>query len=62
MKPYNVTNDETEEFEFRKVQAIMGDLSFCVILPKKYALELGISKGDYVKIFRKQDNIIIQRA
>ena len=62
MKLVDVTNDQPDEYEFRKVQAIMGDLSFCVVLPKKFAIDLELTKGDYVKIFQKQHSIVIQKA
>ena len=38
--------------EYRKIQGLVGDQSFCVVLPKKYALDLGISKGDFVKVIQ----------
>lgn len=43
--------------EYRKVQGIVGESSFSVILPKSYAVSLGIGKGDFVKVH--QDNKIV---
>jgi anaerobic selenocysteine-containing dehydrogenase len=38
------------EKQYRKIQGILGDQSFSVVLPKHYAQSLGIAKGDYVKV------------
>lgn len=32
--------------EVRKVQALQGERSLTVVLPKEFATELGIAKGD----------------
>ena len=48
--------------EYRKIQGLVGDQSFCVVLPKKYALDLGISKGDFVKVIQVGNKIIIEKA
>jgi hypothetical protein len=37
-----------ESLEYRKVQGIVGEQSFSVVLPKRYAVDLGIGKGDYI--------------
>jgi AbrB family looped-hinge helix DNA binding protein len=48
--------------ELRKVQGIVGDTSFSVVLPKHIASEAGIGKGDYVEFFREGDRIILQKT
>jgi antitoxin component of MazEF toxin-antitoxin module len=48
------------KIHFRKVQGILGDQSFSLVLPKIYALNLGISKGDYVKVTLEDNRIIIE--
>jgi hypothetical protein len=48
--------------EYRKVQAILGDISFNVVLPKKYSLALGIKKGDFVKVIHYDKRLIIEKA
>ena len=48
--------------EYRKVQGIIGQQSFSIILPKAYAINLGIGKGDFVKVRLEEDCIIIQKA
>jgi len=48
--------------EFRKVQGIVGEHSFSVVLPKKYAVDLGIGKGDFVKVHQQEGRIVIEKA
>jgi len=48
--------------EFRKIQGLVGDCSFSVVLPKDFALDLGIEKGDYVKVYKENNKIIIEKA
>jgi len=44
------------------VQGIVGESSFSVILPKSYAVSLGIGKGDFVKIHEQNQKIVIEKA
>jgi mRNA-degrading endonuclease RelE of RelBE toxin-antitoxin system len=48
--------------EYRKIQGIVGELSLSVVLPKYYAIRLGIGKGDFVKIHQEEHRIIIEKA
>jgi AbrB family looped-hinge helix DNA binding protein len=48
--------------EFRKVQGIVGESSFSVVLPKQIATEAGIRKGDYVEFFIEGNRIVLQKA
>jgi bifunctional DNA-binding transcriptional regulator/antitoxin component of YhaV-PrlF toxin-antitoxin module len=50
------------DYEFRKVQGLVGESSFSIILPKSYAIHLGISKGDFVKVREEENKIIIEKA
>ena len=50
------------EYQYRKIQPILGGISFCVVLPKRYAIGIGLAKGDYVKVRQEKDCIIIQKA
>jgi antitoxin component of MazEF toxin-antitoxin module len=52
----------TKNFEYRKVQGLIGETSFSIILPKQYATNIGIGKGDFVKVHQEEDKIIIERA
>jgi hypothetical protein len=52
----------SSDYEYRKIQSIVGEHSFSVVLPKSYAINLGIGKGDFVKVFLVADKIIIEKA
>ena len=46
-----------EKTEYRKIQGIMRDHSLGVILPKSYAINLNLTKGDFVRsISSKPEN------
>ena len=47
---------------YRRVQALVGEKSFLISLPKLYDLELGIKKGDNVKVSLDDSRIIIEKA
>ena len=47
---------------YRRVQGIVGESSFSVILPKSYAVGLAIGKGDFVKVYRQDNKIIMEKA
>jgi hypothetical protein len=48
--------------EYRKVQGLVGETSFSVVLPKSFAIALGIGKGDFVKVHTEDKKIIVERA
>jgi len=48
--------------ENRKIQGLVGEQSFSVVLPKFYAIHLGISKGDFVKVSQEENKIILEKA
>jgi formylmethanofuran dehydrogenase subunit D len=51
-----------QQVEYRKIQAGVGDYSLSFVLPKKIANDLGIGKGDYVKVSQQHGGILIQKA
>jgi hypothetical protein len=51
-----------DTYEIRKVQGLLGEQSFSVILPKIYATNIGIRKGDFVKVRQEGAKIIIEKA
>ena len=53
---------ELKNPQFRKIQGLVGESSFSIVLPKSYAVELGISKGDFVKVYRNGNKIIVEKA
>ncbi len=48
--------------EYRKVQGLVGESSFSFVLPKSYAVHLGISKGDFVKVYCRDNKLIVEKA
>ncbi|MGC2570111.1 MAG: AbrB/MazE/SpoVT family DNA-binding domain-containing protein [Candidatus Nitrosopolaris sp.] len=47
---------------YLRIQGFVGEQSFSVVLPKSYAIHLGISKGDFVKVREEQNRIVIEKA
>lgn len=47
--------------EYRKIQGIMGTHSYSLILPKQYAIEIGLSKGDYVRVRKVDKKLIVEK-
>ena len=58
----NENREFTKELEYRKVQGLVGEQSFSIVLPKTYAVNLGIQKGNFVKVFQNDNKIIIEKA
>lgn len=50
----------SQSYQYRKVQGLIGDTSFSIILPKQYAINLGIGKGDFVKVREDDGKIVIE--
>jgi hypothetical protein len=55
-------NPVIDRYEYRKIQPIVGGISFSVILPKSDAINLGLGKGDFVKVRQDGLRIIIEKA
>jgi hypothetical protein len=49
------------EKEMRKIQGLVGEHSFTVVFPKRYANDMGIMKGDWVSITKQDGAIIIRK-
>lgn len=47
---------------YRRIQGLVGEQSFSLVLPKQYAVNLGIRKGDFVKVRQEEHKIIIEKA
>lgn len=59
------TDEENEPkipISYRKIQGIVGEQSFSIILPKAFATSLEIGKGDFVKVCLEGQRITIQKA
>ena len=57
---YNISN--TEKPDVRKIQAIHGETTFVLVIPKDFAERLKIAKGDYVKCFIADDSLVVKKA
>ncbi|MGB9169469.1 MAG: AbrB/MazE/SpoVT family DNA-binding domain-containing protein [Nitrososphaeraceae archaeon] len=53
---------EKNKLEYRKIQALVGENSVFCVLPRSYAQNLGIEKGDFVKMYQINNQIIIEKA
>jgi len=53
---------EKTQNQYRKVQGLVGESSFSVVLPKQFANSIGIGKGDFVKIRQDGIRIIIEKV
>jgi len=51
-----------QNYEYRKVQGLIGETSFSIILPKTYALSLEIGKDDLIKVRQEEGRIVIEKA
>ena len=59
-KIYN--QNQNNQTELRKVQAIHGSSTFILVLPKDFVSALNISKGDYVKCRISNNHLLIEKA
>jgi hypothetical protein len=50
-----------KQYEYRKIQGLIGESSFSIILPKKYAIDIGLEKGGFVKVMQEGQKIIIEK-
>lgn len=53
--------DKDNKDIFRKVYGKKGSNSMIFNLPSDFAVDLGICKGDYLRISKKDDSIIIKK-
>jgi hypothetical protein len=53
---------KNNNLEYRKIQGLVGDQSFSLVLPKAYATNLGIQRGDFVKVIQDGQKIIIEKV
>lgn len=56
------TKNKRIDKEYRKVQGLVGESSFSIVLPKSFAISLGIGKGDFVKVYTDDHKIIVEKA
>lgn len=51
-----------DSIEYRKTQAIFGNSTFGVVIPKNFVNNLGINKGDYLRIRQQGTQLILEKA
>jgi bifunctional DNA-binding transcriptional regulator/antitoxin component of YhaV-PrlF toxin-antitoxin module len=50
-----------EKIEVRRVQSLQGEKSFTIVLPKEFAIQLGIGKGDFLKCLVDGKRLIVEK-
>jgi hypothetical protein len=60
MSTYNTNSNDKPEV--RKIQAIHGDTTFVLVVPKDFVERLHIAKGDYMKCTILDDTLIVRKA
>jgi hypothetical protein len=50
-----------ERIEVRRVQSLQGEKSFTIVLPKEFAVHLGIGKGDFLKCLVDSNRLIVEK-
>ena len=48
--------------EIRKINGLDNNKSFSVILPKNMCVDLGIGKGDYVRLWMENKKIFLEKV
>jgi hypothetical protein len=51
----------TDKIEIRRVQSLQGEKSFTIVLPKEFAVQLGIGKGDFLKCLIDSNKLIVEK-
>lgn len=55
-------NDCNAKPEVRKIQAIHGNTTFVLVVPRNFIAKLKIDKGDYVKCTIVDDTLLVKKA
>jgi len=51
-----------EDVTIRKVQAYAGEKSLTIVLPRSFTGDLGIEKGDYLRVEKRGNQLILEKA
>jgi hypothetical protein len=51
-----------DNIEIRRVQALQGERSFTIVLPKEFAVGLGIGKGDFLKCSVDGQRLVVEKV
>ena len=52
----------SDTIEIRRVQGLQGERSFTLVLPKEFAVRLGIGKGDFVKCTVDGQRLLVEKV
>ena len=55
------STDFKDNVELRRVQALHGEKSLTIVLPKTFAVHLGIGKGDFLKCLVGGRRLIVEK-
>jgi antitoxin component of MazEF toxin-antitoxin module len=53
---------DKEKPEVRKIQAIHGNTTFVLVVPREFVERLRIAKGDYVKCTIVDESLVVRKA
>jgi hypothetical protein len=53
---------ELSKTEIRRVQALTGERSLTIVLPRSFSIALGIGKGDFLKVQMENGRLILEKA
>ena len=59
---YFISKNMKPKIKENLFQGLVGEASFLIILPRDYAVSLGIAKGDFVKVRQDDGKIILEKA
>jgi hypothetical protein len=62
IKDESYNNVMSANIEIKKLQALTGERSFTLVFPKKYATELGIGKGDFLRCYVDGNRLIVEKT
>lgn len=54
--------ETSQKIEYRKAQGFIGERSFTIVLPKQFAVNLGIGNGDLVQVHQEAGKLVIEKT
>jgi len=51
-----------DSIEIRRVQGLQGERSFTLVLPKEFAVRLGIGKGNFLKCSVDGRRLVVEKV
>jgi bifunctional DNA-binding transcriptional regulator/antitoxin component of YhaV-PrlF toxin-antitoxin module len=56
-----MSDEFNERIKIRRLQALTGERSLTLVFPKRFASELGIGRGDYLKCYIERNRLIVEK-